>query len=86
MSETPGRSERELHSLFQVLRDHVVEVVEGFGLRVNRRLQHAEERSREAAPSARDIAAGLLVQLLNLASGMIGAGGAPEPPGGDDES
>lgn len=85
MSETPGRSEREIHSLFQVLRDHVVEVVEGFGLQVNRRLQHAEDRGQEAGPSPREIAAGLLVQLLNLASGMIGAGGPPEPPGGDDE-
>lgn len=85
MPDTPQRGERELHELFQVLRDHVVEVVEEFGEQVNQRLLYAEERPLETAPSARALASGFLVQLLNLLSGLLGAGRPQDSLNGADD-
>jgi len=73
-------SERELHDLFQILREHVVDVVEGFGETIHGRISTLDNQEIEEPPTARAVSVSLLVNLGNLFSGLFGI-----DEGGDDE-
>ena len=68
----PERSERDLHDLFVVLREHAVEVVGDFGERLNQRLQQLDDVQPEYPPTVRALVSSAGIELLNLLSGLLG--------------
>jgi hypothetical protein len=73
--------EREVHSLFAVLRNEVVHVSDAFVARLERAIEHASSM-RGASPPG--LFATVLVEAMNLLSAALGASGEDDQ-GPEDE-
>ncbi len=63
--------EREIHALFETLRAHTFSVTESFRSRVAESLDEAESRLQESPESLSSLFVSSMVQLSNLALGLL---------------
>lgn len=70
----------EVHALFESLREHAFSVTESFRARLTDRLDEAEQQVLEDPESLSSLFISSLVQLSNLAFGVLRGSPAVAPP------